>query len=209
MFYLFLFFNLLSSLFVGDKTFNSAPYVPYYNLTEHYENIFNIGPQLYSGNDLFKIENGMSLRNNEASLILDWRKSLCLKWFEKIAYVNNNSEVIYLGSLVLSKKHIYHFIFVHVSDNAQYIFVLSQFKDVLKTVILGEQKLEFPMSGNIISNIRSISSHNCIIELSSKSYDTIEDPIENDLDTSFFKLTIKKGTVINGRYKSGSKRRSR
>ena len=191
MFYLLKFFNIFCCLFPTETDENSI-YLSYYNLTEPYD------ARLIS--DVYYITDVSSCRiSNVTSQIVSTfltiegeQKVLLIKWLNNIVNVGEDTPIIYMGTWKASRRQQFHFIYVTVSVNEKYIFLLSEYDKQVKSVILGERFNEFPMAGCFTSSLIKVTKHKCIIKFVDIAYDTNMPP-----ESILIKLRIKNGTVAS------------
>ena len=190
MFYLLKFFSIYWCLFPTETEVNSI-YLSYHNLAEPYcEELFS---DVYSISDVnsCRISIVTSQMVSSFPTIEGERKDLLQKWFNNIVNVGEDACVIYLGTWKASRRQQFHFIYVTVSVNEKYIFLLSEYDKQVKSVILGERLNEFPMAGSFTSSLLKVTKHKCIINFVDVAYDTNLPP-----ESFLIKLRIKNGTIV-------------
>ena len=195
MFYLLKFFSIFWCLFSTEIEENSI-YLSYYNLAEPYsEELFS---DVYYISDV----NGCRISNVKSQMVSAFptiegrQNSLLTKWFNNIVNIGEDACIIYLGTWKASRRQKFHFIYVPISVNEKYLFLLSEYDKQVKSVILGERLNEFPMSGSFTSSLLKLTRHNCIIKFVDDAYDTHMPP-----ESFLIKLRIKKGTLCYSEYK--------
>ena len=191
MFYLLKFFSIYLCLFPTETVEEISIYLSHYNLTEPYD------AELIS--DVYYITdvNSCRISNVTSQLVstfptIEGEQNVLLKeWFNNIINVGEDTSIIYLGTWKASRRQMFHFIYVTVSFNEKYIFLLSEYDKQVKSVILGERLNEFPLSGSFTSSLLKVSRHKCIIKFVADAYDTNLPP-----ESHLIKLRINNGTII-------------
>lgn len=191
MFYLLVFFSIYWCSFPTEIEENSIC-LSYYNLPEPYsEGLFS---DVYYISDVnsCRIGNVTSQMVSAFPAIEGERKGLLIKWFNNMVNIGeDDAHIVYLGTRKASRRQKFHFIYVTVSVNEKYVFLLSEFDKQVKSVILGERLNEFPMAGCIKSSLLNVTRHKCIIKFVDFAYDTNMPP-----ESFLIKLRINNGTII-------------
>ncbi len=191
MFYLLIFFSIYWCLFPTETEEENSIYLSYYNFAEPY------GAELFS--DVYYISdvNSCRISNVTSQMVrtfptIDGKQQVLLKkWFNNIVNVGEEAYIAYLGTWKASRRQKFHFIYVTVSVNEKYVFLLSEYDKKVKSIILGERLNEFPMAGSFRSSLLKVTKHKCIIKFVDLAYDTNMPP-----ESFLVKLRINNGTII-------------
>lgn len=190
MFYLLIFFSIYWCLFPIETEEENSICLSYYNLAEPY------GEELFSDVYFISDVNSCRISNVTSQMVSTFptiegkQKNLLKKWFNNIINVGEDACIIYLGTWNASRRQKFHFIYVTVSVNEKYIFLMSEYDKQVKSVILGERLNEFPMSGSFTSSLLKVTRHKCIIKFVGVAYDTNMPP-----ESFLIKLRINNGTI--------------
>ena len=190
MFCLLIFFSIYWCLFQTEIEENSIC-LSYYNLAEPYSEELFSDVNYISDVNSCRISNVTSKMASTFPTIEGKQKGLLTKWFNNITNIGEDACILYLGTWKASKRQKFHFIYVSISVNEKYIFLLSEYNKQVKSVILCERLNEFPMSGSFKSSLLKVTRHKCIIKFVDFAYDTNMPP-----ESFLIKLRINNGTII-------------
>ena len=109
------------------------------------------------------------------------------------------NDYYYVGSKKESSRLLYHFILEDMSDNAQNLYMISEYNNCLTSIIHVEEYSNLPFSDTRNQRLVSITKHHCKITRKSISADTMSD---RKADASFvqYKLYMKNGQITRFRY---------
>ncbi len=141
-----LFFNILLLLAVNTPRIPPLEYRCYYNIPQDTTlvNLFE-NYEKYSSIDFVHLETGLSLRKNKDSQINNDLKDSLVKWIGKMSFVPpKTTELYYIGSIKKAKTQVFHFFFLYVSDNTQYVYAFVEYEKIITAIIETEHYYALP-----------------------------------------------------------------
>lgn len=187
-------FSLIIRLVPCFHDVESAAFMPYMNLAEGIEKSLFDKQIMYSNNDSFHLINGKHLIEYGTQEIIGDKRDIILQLKDGFSYVRDDAKVFYMGSRQMSRKSVFHFVYMYIEDTIQYVLMLCEYNGMIYSIIEVEHTIKIPFGDKYESMLHKLYNNLCIIEDEYESDDLqIDGAWATDI-TSYF-LFIRKGVV--------------